>query len=144
MKVKVDFAFICDYADAIGKLNALSIGFDTIYAPKVPFRHPTFSFVMQLRASVVEVGTKRLQIHVIDEDGKGIIPVLSKDIQVSRPPTGKESVARVALHFGNVQFPRHGSYSIRAVLDGSEIAAVPLNVSLPPKPSPGAQSPSAN
>ena len=144
MKMKVDFAFICDYADAMGKINALGIGFDTIYAPKVPFRHPMFSFVLQLRASVVEVGAKKLEVHLIDEDGNDIIPVLRKDIQVIRPITGVESVAKVALHFRNVEFPRHGSYSLRAVLDGSEIASVPINVNLPPKPLPRAQPPSDN
>ena len=142
--MKVDFAFICDYADAKEKINALGIGFDTIYAPKVPIKHPIFVFVMQLRASIVEAGTKRLEVHLIDEDGKGIIPAISKDIQVGRPTAGTESIARVALHFWNVRFPRYGSYSIRTVLDGSEIAAVPLNVSLSPKPLPRTQHPSAN
>jgi len=142
--MKVDFTFICDYADAIGKINALGIGFDTIYATKVPFRHPIFSFVLQLRASVVEAGTKRLEVHLIDEDGKDIIPVLKKDIQMIRPTTGAESVAKVALHFRNVEFPRYGSYSVRAVLDGNEIASVPLNVTLPPKPLSRTYPPSAN
>lgn len=142
--MKVDFAFICDYADAMGKINALGIGFDTIFTPKVPFNHPMFTFVLQLRASVVESGAKRLEVHLIDEDGKGIIPVISKDIQVKRATLGAESVARVALHFRNVQFPRYGSYSVRAVLDGSEIVSIPLNVNLPPKPFSAAQPPSVN
>lgn len=142
--MKVDFAFICDYADAKGKINALGIGFDTIYAPKVPIKHPIFSFVLQLRACAAEAGAKRLEVRLIDEDRKDIIPSISKIIQVRRPATGAESVARLALQFGNVQFPRHGSYSVHAVLDGSEIACVPLNVALPPKQLPGAQSPSVN
>lgn len=144
MKVKVDFAFICDYADAIGKINALGIGFDTIFAQKVPFKHPIFCLVLQLRASVVEAGAKKLSVHIIDGDGKDIIPVLQKDIRVARPIIGTESVAKVALQFRNVEFPRYGSYSIRAVLDGSEIASVPVNVNPSPKPLPGAHSPSSN
>ena len=142
--MKVDFAFICDYADARGKINALGIGFDTIYALKVPVKHPVFSFVLQLRASLEDAGTKKIEVHLIDEDGKDIIPAINKNIQIRRPTTGTEIVTRVALQFGNVKFPRHGHYSIHAVLDDSEIACVPLNVSLPPKQLPGAQPLSIN
>ena len=28
----VDFAFVCDYAEVGGKINAMGIGFDTIFA----------------------------------------------------------------------------------------------------------------
>src|SRR4030042_3179220 len=114
--MKVDFAFICDYADAGGKINALGIGFDTIYARKVPVKHPIFSFVLQLRASLEDVGTKKIEVRLIDEDGKDIVPAINKIIQIRRPSTGTEIVTRIALQFGNVQFPRYGHYSIHAVL----------------------------
>ena len=142
--MKVDFAFICDYADARGKINALGIGFDTIYAPKVPVKHPIFSFVLQLRASLLDIGTKTIEVHLIDENGNDIIPAVNRTIQIRRPAIGTESIARVAMQFGNVKFPGYGSYSIRAVLDDNEIARVPLNVSLPIKQLPGSQPPSIN
>jgi len=129
--VNVDFAFICDYAEAAGKINALGIGFDTIFAPRVPAIHPIFAFVMQLRANVVEAGTKRLEIHLIDEDGAEVIPPLRSNIEMKRPEAGTESVAKIALHFGHVKFPRYGQYSLRAVLDGNQVAAVALSVSPP-------------
>jgi hypothetical protein len=68
--VLVDFAFICDYAEATGKINALGIGFDTIFAPNVPTKHPSFFLVVQLRASTVEAGDKQLKISLIDADGQ--------------------------------------------------------------------------
>ena len=40
--MQVDFAFICDYAEATNKINALGIGFDTIMAQKAPVKHPSF------------------------------------------------------------------------------------------------------
>src|SRR4030043_184562 len=92
-------------SNARGKINALGIGFDTIYAPKVPVKHPIFSFVLQLRASLEDVGTKKIEVHLIDDDGKDIIPAINKNIQIRRPTTGTEIVTRVALQFGNVQFP---------------------------------------
>ena len=74
--MNVDFAFICDHAEVAGKINALGIGFDTMYAPEVPFKHPSFFLVVQVRASAVEAGEKSLEVHMIDEDGKEIIPAL--------------------------------------------------------------------
>ena len=54
--MRVDFAFLCDHAEVSGKINALGIGFDTIYARKVPVRHPYFFLVAQFRASIAEIG----------------------------------------------------------------------------------------
>ena len=46
--MNLDFAFICDYAEVSGKINALGIGFDTIYSPKVPAKHPLFFLVFHV------------------------------------------------------------------------------------------------
>ena len=60
------FAFICDFADASGgKINALGIGFDTIYAKEVPTTHPHFYLVLKLRADAAEAGDKDIRINLI-------------------------------------------------------------------------------
>ena len=43
--MRLDFAFLCDYADASGKVHALGIGVDNIYAPQVPARHQQFTTI---------------------------------------------------------------------------------------------------
>ena len=131
--MKLDFAFVCDYAEATRKINALGIGFDTIYAPRVPCKHPSFFLVIQLRANVVETGEKNLEVRLIDEDGKDIIPTVSGKFRVPKPPTGTESIGRIAMQFGNVEFPRYGSYSLHAVIEGQEMVRVLLKVSPPPQ-----------
>jgi hypothetical protein len=131
--MKPDFAFVCDYAEATQKINALGIGFDTIYASKVPCKHPSFFLVIQLRANVVEVGEKQLEVRLIDEDGKDIIPTLRGKFSLPKPPAGTESIGRVAMQFRNVEFPRYGSYSLHAVIDGHQMVHVPLKVSPPPQ-----------
>lgn len=128
-----DFAFICDYAETAGKINALGIGFDTIYAAKVPTKHPSFFLVIQLRANVVESGEKNLEVHLIDEDGNDVISVLRAKFNVPRPSAGTESVGRIALQLRNVEFPGYGSYSIHALIEGLEVVRVPLKVSPPPQ-----------
>lgn len=131
--MQIDFAFICDYAEVANKINALGIGFDTIYASSVPARHPSFFLVFQVRANVVEVGEKKISVSLIDEDGKEIIPKINGKFPIPKPVEGIESKARIAMQFGMVQFPKHGSYSVHAVIEGHDMIDIPLHVIPPPK-----------
>ena len=129
----LDFAFICDYAEVAGKINAMGIGFDTIYAPKIPCKHPHFFLVIQLRASMVEAGEKDMEVHLIDEDGKDIMPALRGKMTVQSPVSGAESLCRIAMAFNSVEFPRYGAYSLHTEIDGHEVVRIPLKVSQPPQ-----------
>ena len=131
--MNVDFAFICDYAEITGKINAIGIGFDTIHAIEVPCKHPSFFLVLQLRANVVEVGEKTLYVGLIDEDGKDIIANVSGKFSIPKPIGGTESIGRIAMQFHNVEFPKYGSYSLHAVVEGLEMVRIPLKVSPPPQ-----------
>ena len=130
--MNTDFAFICDYAEATGKINALGIGFDTIYAAQLPARHAHFSLVLQLRASVVEVGQKRIQVNLIDEDGQAVVPPVQGQLHVPRAEGASPSVARFVMEFGNLEFKRYGFYSVRVVIEGLEVASIPFRVAAPP------------
>jgi hypothetical protein len=136
--VQVDFAFICDYAEATNKVNALGIGFDTIMAGQVPVRHPNFFLVMQLRANLVEAGEKNFEIALIDDEGREVLPPLKGKINIPRPPSGTESTGRLSMRFDNVEFPRYGSYSLHVVVEGHEMVRIPLRV-LPAPPVPPQQ-----
>jgi len=133
--MRIDFAFLCDYAQGGPKINALGIGFDVIVAPQVPFRHSHFSLVTQLRASIVEVGQKEVDIHVIDEDGRDLIPSLKTQINVPKPKTGVESITRIVMELANVNFPQYGFYSVRAAIDGMEMINLSFRIA-PPQPKP--------
>ena len=137
MAMQVDYAFICDYAEATNKVNALGIGFDTIMASRVPVRHPNFFLVIQLRATVVEAGEKNFEVHLIDEDGKQIIAPIKGMLNIPRPPSGTESTGRIAMRFDGVEFPRYGVYSMHVLVEGHEMSRIPLRVSQ-------AQSPAQN
>ncbi len=131
--MKLDFGFICDYAEVAGKIHALGIGFDTIYSPEVPTKHPLFFLVMQLRANVVEAGEKHLEVRLIDEDGKDIFPTARAKFTIQKPAEGTQSIGRIALALRNVDFPRYGSYSLHAIIDSHEMLDIPLKVSPPPQ-----------
>lgn len=130
----IDYAFICDYAEARDKVNALGIGFDTIFAPKLPARHPHFYVVAQLRFSVTEVGAKDVAIHLIDADGNDVIKPIAGKVQVNPPPLGLlENTARLTMGFGNIEFKNYGNYSVKVNLEGQEIVSIPLRVAEPPR-----------
>lgn len=128
----IDFAFICDYADATGKMNALGIGFDVIYASKVPVKHPSFYLVAQLRASIAEAGTKDIEFHLIDADGTDVIPPLRHKFEIPAPKGTTETIGRLAMAFRNVEFPRHGLYSLHLAVQGREMVRIPLRIAPPP------------
>ena len=134
--MNVDFAFICDYADVTNKINALGIGFDTIFAPKVPTKHPTFFVVLQLRSNLVEAGEKNLEVYLIDEDGKEIVPPLKTKFNIPKPQSGMESIGRLAMRFDNTEFPKYGSYSLHVVVEGHEMVRIPLKISPLPSAEP--------
>ncbi len=133
--MNTDFAFICDYAEAGAKLNALGIGFDTLYARQVPFKHNHFSFVMQIRSTVVETGAKRLEVHIIDEDGKDILPPIRGSFNVQMKENTTQATGRIVVEFGNVEFKQYGTYSVRAAVEGIEMASIDFRVIEPPTPS---------
>ncbi len=132
--MNVDFAFICDYAEAREKINALGIGFDTIYAPTLPALHARFYVVAQLRFSSSEIGVKELNIELIDADGKDVIKPVVGRIQVDPPPEGTfDKTARFTMAFDGIELKNYGDHVIRIRIDGKEIVNIPLKVVEPPK-----------
>ncbi|MBI2867230.1 MAG: hypothetical protein HYX97_02705 [Chloroflexi bacterium] len=126
--MRLDFAFVCDYAELGSKINALGIGFDTIYAPKVPATHPHLHLVAQLRASIAEAGEKHLSVSLIDADGKEVQPPVTGAFNLPKPQGATESVGRIAIAFNNTTFPRYGEYSIHMTVQGNELVRIPLRV----------------
>jgi len=131
--MRIDYAFICDYAEARDKVSALGIGFDTIFAPKVPARHPHFSVVVQFRFTLTEIGPKSVVVHLIDADGSDVIPSINGNIIVNPRPGALENTARLVMEFGNVEFKTYGDYSVRVNIEGQEIVSIPIRVAEPPR-----------
>ena len=134
--MEVNFAFLCDYADqSAGKMAAIGIGFDTIYAIKVPAMHPLFYSVISIKFSAPEAAPKQISMHLIDEDGNNVVPPLDTTINVGPPPPGfLYRNQRIALALHGVTFPRYGDYTVSWLVGGQEIKTVPLKVAPPPVP----------
>jgi len=134
--LEVNFAFLCDYADQSGgKMSAIGLGFDTIYAVNVPVRHSLFFSVISIKFSATEAGPKRVGMHLIDEDGNNIVPPLDTTINVSSPAPGfLYRNQQIALAMHGITFPRYGDYTVSWLVGGQEIKVVPLKVAQPPAP----------
>ena len=129
----LDFAFVCDYAEAGNKLSALGIGFDTVFAPQVPCVHPVFHLVAQFAASAAEAGHKELRISLVDADGNDLVLPLSVTLEVAQPPPGVlESKAKLVVGFGGVEFPAYGQYAVQVTVQGNEMVRIPIRVAQPP------------
>ena len=130
----VVFAFICDYAETTNKINALGIGFDRIFAPRLPVRHPHFHLVAQLRFRSTEAGSKEMEIHLIDADGIDIVPPIKGTIEVRNPaPDSLYALGRINIGFSNIEFKKYGEYQISVIIQGREEFNVSFSVVEPPR-----------
>ena len=132
--MEVSFAFLCDYADqAGGKMVAVGIGIDTIYATKIPATHPLLFAVIGLRFSAVESGSKQVGIRLIDADGKNIMPPLDVTVNVAPPTPGyMYRTLRIVSALHGLKFDKYGDYSISWLVGEQEVKQVPFKVAEPP------------
>ena len=134
--MEVNFAFLCDYADQSGgKMTAVGIGIDTIYTAKVPVQHSLFYSIISLKFSATEAGPKQVGMHLIDADGKSVVPPLDATINVGSPPPGLlYRNQNIVLAMRRVTFPDYGEYTVSWLVGGQEIKTVPLRVAPPLAP----------
>jgi hypothetical protein len=134
--MKTDFAFICDFAEAGAKIDALGIGFDTIFAPQLPVRHPHFSLVLQLRASTAEAGQKRIEVSIVDDDGKDLIQPVQGGFNLPRAEGRAYSLGRFVMEFNSIEFKAYGQYTVTVTVEGIEVASIPFRLAESPRSQP--------
>ena len=128
----LEFAFLSDFAEESGgKLHALGIGIDTIHAAEAPTRHPLLTMVAQIRYSVAEAGTHRLEVGGYDADGQQIIDRIEGEMRLP-PVSGTSGTARVLVNLVGVNFPTYGDHSFHLVLNGVEVSRASVRVAPPP------------
>ena len=123
----IDYAFICDHAESTGKVSAIGIGFDTIYAESLPARHSHMTVVSKFRGSVAEAGQKQVTIEIIDADGNELMRI-DGSIDFQRPPTGLHTIAVLVVNIDGLEFPNYGDYSVHILFEGNEMHQIGLKV----------------
>jgi len=134
-------AVLCDAAtDYGGKLNLLG-AFDAIVAHRFPTTHPAAAFAARFIYYPSEQGVHRIQLKVVDEDGKEIAPPAELQAEVRFPPGDRPFVSQnMVLNLQRIRFGEPGRFSFDLFVDGEHQASIPLLVMQHPgaKPQPPA------
>ena len=129
--MNTELAFLCDSAsDDRGKLHALGIGIDSVQGASVPLTHPRFIIVCVVRYSAVESGEKKMGIRLLDPDAQDTITPIEQGITFSTRSGVVDSKARIIAEVNSVTFNSVGPHAFHVVIDGNEMARLPINVNL--------------
>ncbi|MYC34925.1 MAG: hypothetical protein F4X64_17350 [Chloroflexi bacterium] len=129
--MNTELAFLCDSAtDDRGKLHALGIGIDTVQGDSLPLTHPRFIIVCVVGYSAAEAGDKRMAIRLLDPDAQDTITPIEQGITFSTRQGVVDSKARIIVEVNSVTFSSPGPHAFHLVIDGNEMARLPVNVSL--------------
>lgn len=131
----VDVALLADSVQAVrGKLFVLGGGWDTLWVPRFPARHPTLAIGLRLRVPVTwSQESINLAVELQDEDGKGLLPrPLSHDIKLPstpprHPPATDYGLIR-SFTFNNLRFDHEGAYSFVISVDNEPVSRVRFSV----------------
>src|SRR5882724_744372 len=115
--MQVQVAVICDAAtESYGKLNLLG-AFDVINAHQFPWVGPPCSIALRMTFNTADEGPHKLQINLVDDDGKRVMPSIDLAVEVKIP----EDNHFVNYNFIVVQqlsFERPGYYAVDITFDG--------------------------
>lgn len=68
---------------------------------------------------------------MIDADGQTLGPKVEGEMDVIIPPQMDSSVSNLILQMNGLMLPRHGTFQFDFVVDGRQVATVPLYVRPP-------------
>ncbi len=129
--MQVNLAVLCDAANVSreGKLNILG-EFDSIHVSTFPLIYPTMVLVVRLEAHPTEAGDHRLKLHLVDEDGRDVVPYLHGDFPTGDPPFLGVPIrtAPLILQMHGVRFEAPGHYSFELLVDNHHLRSLPLHL----------------
>jgi hypothetical protein len=134
----LDFAFLADAAEAEPgrKFYVLGGGIDQIAGPEFPLTHPHISLVMRFLVHPTELGlTHRLQVRMVDADGKELARI-EGDIETAQSePSGREVGVNMVINLANPRFEAPGDFALDILMNNQFQKSLPLHVSqVPPAP----------
>jgi hypothetical protein len=122
---------LCDAAaDYQGRLNILGV-FDTIFAPKLPVSHPHCAVALRIRFSKIEEGKHALALHIVDSDGKMIIPPLEGGFEVHLVEDESEGAINLVLNLQGLIFNSYETYNVNLAIDSQKRDSLPFRVKQP-------------
>jgi hypothetical protein len=129
--MEIEVFTLCDAAaDYLGRLSILGV-FDTIFAANLPALHPQCAVALRIRFSKVEEGKHSLALHIVDNDGKMIIPPLNGEFGIQLTGNDRHGAINLVLNLQGLPFNRYGEYAINLAIDSHELDSLPFWVKQP-------------
>lgn len=136
----VDIALLADSIQAVrGKLFVLGGGWDTLWVPRLPARHPSMAIGLRLRVPVLwHSETLSLSVELQDEDGKALLPrPLTHGIKLPsdapQSPGATDFGLVRSFTFNNLQFESEGAYSFVISVDDEPVSRIRFTVRMRPQ-----------
>lgn len=130
--MQLDFAFLCDAAtEHSGKLNALGIGIDRLYAKSVPVVHNRIQLVARFSFAPEEAGEHTFSIRVSDADGQPVGRTVEGKITLRMNSDAMSARANLLVDLVQLEFRGYGPHEAIVSIDGSELINLPLEVTRP-------------
>lgn len=128
--MQIELAFLCDAAtESAGKLNALGIGIDRLIVPELTQQHRRLTLVTRLVFGLEDQGDREFAIELVGPDGSAVAPRVQGQLHVNVGETATMR-ANVIIEVANAQFTVAGPHEAKLSLDGTELVALPLEVSV--------------
>jgi hypothetical protein len=128
--MEIEVFSLCDAATGdSGKLNILG-AFDSIFVRKLPAIHSQCSIALRLRYRRSEEGTHEVNVNIVDEDGKHIVPPLKGKMELRMRSNVSSSSANLILSLNGLKFDKAGEYSIDLLIDGEQRGSLPMFVNM--------------
>jgi len=124
--VEIEIFSLCDFANDLGGKLVIVGTFDTITAQEYPAFHPSCSIAARIRFERYESGDHPVQIHLIDQDGRDVLPPLNGAINVVVPAQQSSAVFNFCITIGQLQIQQEGAYRFDLMMDGAHCRSVPL------------------
>ena len=117
-----------------GKVYILGGGLEILRPPTLPVVLPNLSFVVKIEFTPAEAGRPRvIEVIPMDSDGHPISKAARVDVTPQPNPEypGLPVGVQVVLNIRDLKIERAQSLAFAALVDGHEVASVPLHVLAP-------------
>lgn len=130
--MNIEAFVLCDAAtDSPGKLNILG-AFDTLFVQSLPAVHPQCAVAARLRWERIEGDEHKLAIHIMNQDGKAVIPPLEGNVKVGFPQHESTAITNIILNIQGLKLETFSEHSVDLVVDAKHEASLPLYVKQSP------------
>jgi uncharacterized protein DUF6941 len=113
------------------KLYILGGGISMIGVQRFPGQQPALSLALAIEFAPPECGRQHtLEVHLLDPDGKPLIPALTQQFVPQKNPADPTlpNGWQAVINYQQLQFQRPGDNAFSIVIDGQEVASLPLRV----------------